>query len=292
MPSRRGAAEWASPPPAGEPGIDVLIPTAGRVAELAVTLAGLAAQDDPPFRVIVSDQSDDSAAQHPAVQAMVRVLRAQGREVRMLRHVPRRGLAEHRQFLLEQSAAAAVLFLDDDVWLEPGQLGRLAEALARLGCGFVGAAVQGLSYLPEERPHEQSAFEPWAGPVRPERIRRGEPGFERWPLHNAANLAHIAARTPLPQEEWLPYKIAWVGGCVLYHREALVAAGGFTFWDRLPPAHSGEDVAAQWRVMERFGGAGILPSGAVHLEAPTTIPDRPVDAFDVVLEDRGILPKK
>jgi hypothetical protein len=34
--------------------------------------------------------------------------------------------------------------------------------------------------------------------------------------------------------------------------------------------------------MERFGGAGVLPSGAIHLEAPTTIPVREADAFDVV----------
>ena len=84
------------------PVVDVLVPTFDRPAELAVTLAGLAAQDDPPFRVTVSDQSDDGAAlRAPAVQAMVRVLRAQGREVRLLRHLPRRGLAEHRQFLLD-----------------------------------------------------------------------------------------------------------------------------------------------------------------------------------------------
>ncbi|MDQ1122605.1 hypothetical protein QE412_001178 [Microbacterium trichothecenolyticum] len=35
-------------------------------------------------------------------------------------------------------------------------------------------------------------------------------------------------------------------------------------------------------MMERFGGAGVLPSGAVHLEAPTTITRRDVEAFDVV----------
>jgi hypothetical protein len=34
--------------------------------------------------------------------------------------------------------------------------------------------------------------------------------------------------------------------------------------------------------MERYGGAGILPSGAVHLESPTTVPDRSTDAADVV----------
>jgi hypothetical protein len=70
---------------------------------------------------------------------------------------------------------------------------------------------------------------------------------------------------------------------VLYDRAALVEVGGFEFWDTLPVGHAGEDVVAQWRVMERFGGAGIVPSGAVHLEAPTTVTDRSVDAPDVVL---------
>ena len=69
---------------------------------------------------------------------------------------------------------------------------------------------------------------------------------------------------------------------MLFRRSALVESGGSTFWAGLEPTHSGEDVAAQWRVMERFGGAGILPSGAVHLEAPTTMPNRTVDAFDVL----------
>jgi hypothetical protein len=80
----------------------------------------------------------------------------------------------------------------------------------------------------------------------------------------------------------MPYKVAWVGGCVLFRRSDLLAAGGFAFWEQLPPEHAGEDVAAQWNVMARSGGVGLLPSGAVHLEAPTTIPHRPVDAFDIL----------
>ena len=68
-------------------------------------------------------------------------------------------------------------------------------------------------------------------------------------------------------------------------RRVLVEAGGFDFWQSLPAAHAGEDVAAQWRVMERRGGAGIVPSGAVHLEAPTTVPDRRVNVTEVVFDD-------
>ena len=281
MTSRRWSGLWARQIPPEAPAVDVLIPTVGRSAELATTLAGLAAQDDPPFRVIVSDQSDSAATQtDPTVVSMLRVLAVQGRDPLVRRHLPRRGLAEQRHFLLSLATAPAVLYLDDDVWLEPGMLARLHEALERLDCGFVGSAVQGLSYLGDERPHEQTAFEPWDEGVRPERIRRGTPEFERWPLHNAANLSHVAARLDVPEGAWRAYRVAWLGACVLYRRDALVTSGGFDFWEQLPPEHSGEDVAAQWRVMERFGGAGLVPSGAVHLETPTTVTDRRVDAFD------------
>ncbi|OII34810.1 glycosyl transferase [Curtobacterium sp. MMLR14_010] len=285
MSTARWSGAWARDGrPDDAPDVDVLIPTVGRTAELATTLAGLAAQTDASFRVVLSDQSETSdVASRPAVAAMVRVLEAQGRPVTLLTHPERRGLAEHRQFLLDRASAPAVLFLDDDVWLEPGSVSRMFDALRTLGCGFVGSAVQGLSYLADRRPHETSPFEPWDGPVVPEVIRRGSPGFERWSLHNAANLAHVAADLDVEPGGWVPYRVAWVGACVLYDRAALVEVGGFEFWDTLPVGHAGEDVVAQWRVMERFGGAGIVPSGAVHLEAPTTVTDRSVDAPDVVL---------
>ena len=286
-PSRRWSADWSKDAPPVDPLVEVLIPTVGRVAELAVTLAGLAAQDDPAFDVIVSDQSDDGRAlEAPAVLAMIRVLRAQGRAVRVLRHLPRRGLAEHRQFLLEQSRAELVLFLDDDVWLEPHTLARMADAVQTLGCGFVGSAPMGLSFVQDRRPQHQESFEPWDGPVIPERVRPSSPAIARASLHGAANLMHVAERTPVPRDGWLPYKIAWIGACTLFRRSALLESGGFDFWSVLPEVHAGEDVAAQWRVMERYGAAGILPSGAVHLEAPTTVPDRTVEARDVVFGRR------
>ncbi len=264
--------------------VDVLVPTCNRPAELAVTLAGLAAQQEPAFAVVVSDQSAGQPGwEHPAAAAMVRVLEAQGRSVTLLRHLPRQGLAEHRQFLLDQSTADRCLFLDDDIWLEPGALARLSQALDQLQCGFVGMAPQGLSFLDDRRPAQTANFRAWDGPVTPERVRPGTPEFDQWPLHSAANLSHLSAGLSLQPGQWLPYHVAWLGGCVLYRREALTDAGGFRFWTSLPAEHAGEDVVAQWQVMERYGAAGILPSGAVHLESPTTVTDRRVEAYDVVL---------
>ncbi|GGS30934.1 glycosyltransferase family 2 protein [Actinokineospora fastidiosa] len=263
-------------------GLDVLVPTCDRPVELATTLAGLAAQD-AEFGVVVSDQSTgDPGWDTPSARAMAAVLRERGCPVRFLRHVPRRGVAEHRAFLLDQSRARYVLFLDDDVWLAPGTVTRLRTAIETLGCGLVGAAVQGLSYLDDVRPDELAPYEEWTGAPEPERIEPGSPGWRRWTLHNAANPAHLARGLGLRPGEWRAYKIAWVGGCVLFDRAELLASGGFGFWRDLPPRHCGEDVVAQWRVMARAGGAGILPSGAVHLESPTTIPDRENEARDCV----------
>jgi len=283
---RHTSATWASGQTTGDAALDILVPTCKRPAELAVTLAGLASQDRPAFRLVVSDQSDGPPAwEHPPAASMLRVLAAQGTAVELHRHLPRRGLAEHRQFALEQARADKVLFLDDDVWLEPGALATMSYALDTLGCGFVGMAPQGLSYLNDRRPEQAASFSPWQGRVTPERIRPGAEGFQRWPLHSAANLTHLSADLGLKAGQWIPYKVAWLGGCTMFRRQALEDVGGFRFWTRLPPEHCGEDVVAQWRVMEKFGGAGILPSGAVHLESPTTVTDRRVEAFEVVLAE-------
>ncbi|MFI7646646.1 glycosyltransferase family 2 protein [Micromonospora sp. NPDC049460] len=267
--------------------LDVLIPTRNRPAELAVTLSGLAAQEGVPgFGVVVSDQSDgDAAYRHPASATMVRALRHRGHPVLLTRRLPRRGLAEHRAYLLAASAARYVLCLDDDVWLEPGTLGRLVTAIEELGCGFVGNAVHGLSYADDVRPDTHRHYEEWTGRPTPERIRPGTPEWDRASIHSAANLLHVTRKLDLPPGAWRAYKVSWVGGCVLYDRAKLLDSGGFDFWRRVQEKHQGEDVAAQLAVLARHGGAGVLPSGAYHLESPTTVTDRDVEAWEVVLAE-------
>jgi hypothetical protein len=56
----------------------------------------------------------------------------------------------------------------------------------------------------------------------------------------------------------------------------------FTLHNAASRTHLGEDVVAQLRVMERHGGAGLLPRGGVHLELPTTVPQRDVNCYDAV----------
>jgi len=256
--------------------VDVLIPTYRRPASLAVTLSGLVAQTHEPLRVVVSDQTEaEFVERNPLVESVVRILHANGTEVELHRNLPRRGLAQQRQFLLDRSRAPYALFLDDDVVIEANLIERLVGAIKRAGCGFVGSALVGLSYVGDKRPDEEH-IEFVDTPVEPEKLEPGGSGWERHRLHNAANLEHLKRRLE-PIGDRL-YRVAWVGGCVLYDAAMLREAGGFEFWRELPKSHAGEDVVAQLRVMERFGGVGLFPSGAYHLELPTTVPDRTNDA--------------
>jgi GT2 family glycosyltransferase len=271
------------------PSVDVLIPTCERPAALAVTLTALAAQTGPPLRILVSDQSERlPALEAPEVLAVLRYLLARGVDIAVERHLPRRGMAEQRAFLLARASAPYCLYLDDDVILEPDLVARLYAALVAQGCGFVGSAVHGLSYLGQQRP-EQEQIEFWEERVQPETVRPGSAAWRRHHLHSAANLFHVQSRaagntghTGHPDRL---YRVAWIGGCVLFDTQKLRACGGFDFWRTLPPEHCGEDVLAQLRVMERYGGCGLLPSGAYHMELPTTVTAREVDAPYVLLGD-------
>jgi hypothetical protein len=239
-------------------------------------------QDLPGFRIIISDQTEDNdVASFGEVRAAINVLGIHGHDVQILKHLPRKGMAEQRQFLLDQAEAPYILFIDDDLILEPWATHTMLSAIEEEGCGFVGMAVIGLSFINDVRPLEQG-IEFWKGPVNPEIIELGSDFWNRYRLHNAANLFHVQDRLNCSPQVPCKYKVAWIGGCTLYNTSCLQQVGGFSFWKDLPPNHSGEDVLAQWRVMARYGGCGILPSGVYHQELPTTIPDRQVDAPRVI----------
>jgi glycosyltransferase involved in cell wall biosynthesis len=269
-----------------EPRIDVLIPTYNRPAALAVTLTSLIAQSNTHFRILISDQSEDACTQFGEVRAVLNVLHAHGHFIRVERHFPRRGIAEQRQFLLDQVTSPYALFLDDDLILERNTVENMLSVIEQERCGFVGCAVIGLSYRDDIRPHEQ-AIELWENGVQPEQVNPDSTAWQRYRLHNAANLYHVQQKMGLDiNSHPIPYKVAWVGGCVLYDTACLRNVGGFTFWQELPQEHAGEDVLAQLRIMEVYGGCGLIPSGVYHQELPTTIPNRTVDAPKVLRVQR------
>ena len=267
--------------------VSVLIPTYERAESLVMTLSGVAAQTMSDLQVVVSSQGRHRAEDSPLAQAVGRVIEARGGSVEWHHREPR-GIAEQRQFLLERARAEPILFLDDDIFTEPWVVERLLSVLEAERCGFVGAFPAGLTFLNDVRP-DQHVFEPWEGPVRPEIVEKEGHGWERWHLHRAANLYHVAQRLDLPPRGFLRYKVAWVGSCVLYSREKLLEVGGFSFWTRLPRYHKAEDIVVQNLLMRRFGGCGVVPSGAYHAEVETTTfsPKGVVDAdaFELLIPE-------
>lgn len=267
--------------------IDVLIPTYNRPAALAVTLTSLIAQTYRDFRLVISDQTEsEDVTAAGEVRAVLRVLTTHGHPVEVYKNLPRRGMAEQRQFLLNHSRAPYALFIDDDLILEPYVIRMMVTAIREEKCGFVGSAAHGLSFINNVRPHEQ-AIEIWEEPVRPEIVRPETREWERHKLHSAANLYHVQQQLGLTPEEPHKYRVAWIGACVLYDAAKLRSVGGFNFWKELPKQHCGEDVLAQLRLMARYGGCGLIPSGVYHQELPTTVTDRGVNAPEVLdLESR------
>ncbi len=260
--------------------LTVLIPTCGRPSALLATLTSLCAQTYRNFSVIVANQGDKrQLATNDSLVCVQRLLALHGQSVKIIDNLPRRGIAQQRQFLLEQAESPYCLFLDDDVLLEPFMLRNLMQIIKRERCGFVGCPVIGLSYVDDKRPEEQTITF-WEGAVTPEAVGPKDAAWQRHRLHNAANVLHVQQQLGLSERRPQTHKIAWVGGCVLYDTAKLRAVGGFAFWRDLPPEHSGEDVLVQLRVMRRFGGCGVLPSGAYHQELPTTIRKRRVNAVD------------
>jgi hypothetical protein len=264
------------------PMVDVLIPTKDRPAPLAATLACVLGQTHARLRVLISDQGDRPCLDAPEVRAVIGVLRAGGRPVDVRTNLPRRGLAQQRQVLLDRTRARYALFLDDDVLIEPDLIARLLAAIRTQRCGFVGSFPNAPSAVtstaPVDRPPDDVDLEPWPGRVRPEIVLPGTAAWNRYRLHFAAHLHKIGARRGIGVRDSVLYKVAWVGGCFLVDVTALRAVGGFGFWPRLPVPHSGEDVVAQVLLMARYGGAGLAPSGAWHQEVRTTRPGGEPDA--------------
>lgn len=126
--------------------VDVALATINRLESLIMTLSGLAAQSHSDLRVIVADQSDAPAGQSAVVQALGRIIEARGGAFEYHHRPERRGIAEQRQFLHEQSMADYVLSIDDDVFIEPWVVARLVAVIRAQGCGFVGAFPAGLSH--------------------------------------------------------------------------------------------------------------------------------------------------
>lgn len=110
--------------------LTVVLPTFRRPASLARTLAGLAAQiDPPPYRLVVVDNDPEP---HPAPQVPVGAL---------LVHEPMPGAAAARNRGIAEADTPLLAMLDDDVVPEPGWLRALAAPVLEGRADLTGGRV-------------------------------------------------------------------------------------------------------------------------------------------------------
>jgi glycosyltransferase involved in cell wall biosynthesis len=188
------------------PVVDILLPTYNRLLSFVMTLSGIASQSLRNLHVIIADQSQHPAEHSQEVRSLLRVIEARGRSIEYHCRPPIHGIAEQRDFLLNRATAQNVLYLDDDVFMEPWVIEKLLEVLQSERCGFVGAFPAGLSHRDDVRPQQQ-IVEYWEGSVQPEAIDPASPQWERWQLHRAANHYHVSQS--LNPGEFRLYKVAY-----------------------------------------------------------------------------------
>jgi O-antigen biosynthesis protein len=134
-----------SPRPPAAPVVSVLIRTLGR-ASLAQAIESVRAQSFSDWEIVVLDAGDDAI---DGVQANA------GERLRVLVPGGRVERARAANLLLDAAAGELALFLDDDDWLLPDHLAKLASALAAQP-ELVGAYSDVEAIAGARTPHEQT----------------------------------------------------------------------------------------------------------------------------------------
>ncbi|HEY7855942.1 MAG TPA: exosortase [Terriglobales bacterium] len=200
-----------------------LIPTKNRPDDLVGTIASLLAQTVLPIELLVVDQGRDDSAER-AVRAL---FDANGTVVKLryFRTPEIRGLLEAREFAVRHAQGEILLFLDDDIELEPDYAAQLL-ALYRDDPKLTGAAGVITNYRPPA----------WTYLFWRTIFCRGVFRDERPALHWQA-----FGRTPDQARNLPPVPVSVLGGAQMSFRAA--ALRGYHCLDIRPGCPRGEDIS-------------------------------------------------
>ena len=150
-----------------ETSISVVIPTKNRGPDLQETLASLGSQTVSALEVLVVDQSDPRCLTDEQLADLVRA-HDSGMTARYLWKPELSGAAAARNFGGNLAVGQVILFMDDDVTLQPGCLAGLREALEQQpDVGAIGAV--DMNSPLERRFHRLAASFFLVGPFRDDR---------------------------------------------------------------------------------------------------------------------------
>ena len=210
--------------------LSVIIPTLNRAADLSRTLPTLLAQTVVPDEIIIVDQTPDDSSKKVVDEFSAKAAAQCGDALRLiyLHHPGLLGVGVARNIAIEHATSGILVFLDDDVLLEPDFLAELLVVYqqdARVG-GVSGVVT---NYPLPSRKERLLYRVFWLGPFHD----------ERQPIYwNCEKLRHSGL-----------FPVRKFSGCLMsLRRDALDG-------ERFDPKYKGagsEDLDLSWRVSERW----------------------------------------
>ena len=210
--------------------LSVIIPTLNRAADLSRTLPTLLTQTVVPDEVIIVDQTEDDSSKKVVDEFLAEAAAQCGDALRLIyvHHPGLLGVGVARNIAIEHATGGILVFLDDDVLLEPDFLAELLAVYQQdASVGGVSGVVTNYP-LPSRRARLLYRLF-WIGPFHD----------DRQPIYwNCEKLRHSG---PFPTRKF-------GGGLMSLRREAL---DGERF-DAKCKKTANEDVELSWRVSERW----------------------------------------
>jgi len=234
----------------------VCIATCSRPQELTRCLAALRRQSEPPDEIVISDAGGDEATRE-----LIESCRRRNESVIVHCPTPRRALPWQRWWAFQHSGGKFVLFLDDDIRLDPSAFALLRQAYAQ----FDDVAGAGFAITYERSPHAATAANHarrarWLG------ITGARPG--------SITPGGITIDLPVAPDPSSAIDVDWLsGGAMSFRRDVLDAIGALEGLFELYDARIGKAEDAILSSRARAHGRLLLIPGphAVHppLDAAT-----------------------
>ncbi len=223
------------------PSISVIVPTYGRDEPLRDTLVDLLTQDHPDYEILVIDQRPNHS---PAIQQYLDQLAADGKiQLYLLEWA---SLPGARNFALRRAQKDIVLFIDDDVRLEPSFLTAHARNYERSDIGAVAGRVFDRMKLADAKNQRQTDEELVIDQLPPEAL---DPGIA-W-YHN--DLVHTVK----------PQPVLTARGCNMSFRRDLLVSYDLWFDERFQGSAVREE--SDFCLRFRRTGLTIWYDPAAHL---------------------------
>jgi GT2 family glycosyltransferase len=201
--------------------VSIIIPTKNRPDDLTESIRSILGQSVLPAQLIIVDQSATGESQQ-RVTALVHdasLNRTVSTDLVYIRDTSITGAATARNRAMELATSEVVLFLDDDVELEPAFVEEILSAYRRLpqASGVSGIVT---NYCPP-----------------PFLLRWWTRIFERGPFHDDRQPIYWSSRALL---DHAPLRVTRFGGGLMSFRRSAIT--GVAFDDKLSGASEGEDV--------------------------------------------------